>query len=126
MHPGQMTNYELDWAVARALDLNIVYSEMHDCFGVIDPQDTIAIAPLARYCTDWGVGGPLLDHFQVSLQPDEDPATGKYETWTAQTHHGRCALGRNGSQLKAAMEAIVCACLGSPVSVPAALRDHER
>ena len=126
VHPAQMTDIELDWAVARALGLDIVYSPIHDRYGVLDAEDPIALDPLARYSTDWGAGGPLLDQFQVSLTPDEAYESGEYETWTAETHVGRRSLGRHRSQLRAAMEAVVGACIGIPVAVPAALRDRER
>lgn len=118
-----LTDLELNWAVARVLGRNIVYSAMHGCYGEIDPQDSIAVDPLADFCNDWAAGGPLVQRYNVSFSPMHNSAgviTGwRGRTWPEQDQHGEAEDSR---QLRCAMLAIVAQHCGPQVQVPAVMQ----
>lgn len=123
---------KLNWAVARAVfGKSHSYHPEANCFGTVDPDDTVAIEVLPDYCSDWRVGGPLLDRYQVSLEPGM--AAGKITRWVAHTHgdgQGNTlskpgGVGRAEDHLFAAMRAIVNYHFGDVVPIPDDIRDDD-
>lgn len=137
---AEATGRVLDYLVERATAAD-EYSEQESLEG--------ARAGMLRYSTDWAKGGPLIEKWQIFIDPPHDvhranyeENTGKvkgcwqtYESWHATVSARVCTRpsklgpgfpgtvgrGEGATTLIAAMRAIVISILGEKAKVPAEL-----
>lgn len=111
MKTSELTGAALDWAVAKALNLNEEdHVEIDNLYGPVwrGPE----------YSTDWAVAGPIIEREGIAVWKPFDKSRGE---WKA--HYSLTQCEQTGpTPLIAAMRCFVANRLGDEVEVPEELK----
>ena len=125
MKTSDLTELQLDWAVAHSLHLNYRIKEKDDLSKHIvvlkptpcpDRQPGCAVAHFkGEYfspSTNWNDGGPIIERDKIELSYDGNEWSSTHATW------GEDSIGFGPTPLVAAMRCYVASKLGDEVEIP--------
>ena len=111
---------KLDWAVAKALNIEVLV--LAGRYVVLKPEGQVYSCKVFAPSTNWAQGGPIIERERIHIRPDV--STQNFRAFVIRSPEGQQCRYIGATPLVAAMRCFVAIELGEEVELPESLQSN--